>query len=144
MELVANVWPVVDRTTGIVLRFFMRAYAMEAPDSVISSTLRALSICDFRLATMFTIPKRFRIVSEHGELPGAVTSREFAECQAEIMTTAFPELERQVTERQGIVSAEALENVHTLVVRPRFPPNPYIVTTTLWEMPDGRLVPEER
>ena len=30
MELVANVWPVVDVGTGLVQRYFMRAYAMDA------------------------------------------------------------------------------------------------------------------
>ena len=37
MELIANVWPVADAGTGIVQRYFMRAYAIDAEDHVISA-----------------------------------------------------------------------------------------------------------
>ncbi len=47
MELVANVWPVVDEISGLVQRFFMRAYAMESNDYVISTVLQALASTDF-------------------------------------------------------------------------------------------------
>ncbi|WP_250163300.1 hypothetical protein [Psychrobacter sp. WY6] len=32
MELVANVWPIVDQMTGVVQRFLFRAYALDATD----------------------------------------------------------------------------------------------------------------
>ena len=39
MELVANIWPIVDQTTGIVQRFLFRAYALEATEQEISTEL---------------------------------------------------------------------------------------------------------
>jgi hypothetical protein len=73
MELVANVWPVFDADTGVVLRFFIRGYCMDAPDPVISATLRALAATDFRLAQVFPIPHRFSVTSPFGSLQGCVT-----------------------------------------------------------------------
>jgi hypothetical protein len=41
---------------------------------------------------------------------------------------------------QGVASnnPSGLSNV---VEQPRFPQDPYVVTTTLWERADGRLIP---
>ena len=36
MELVANVWPIVDQMTGVVQRFLFRAYALNATDQEMS------------------------------------------------------------------------------------------------------------
>lgn len=41
MELVENIWPIVDQETGIVQRFLIRAYAMSASDEEVSVVLRA-------------------------------------------------------------------------------------------------------
>jgi hypothetical protein len=40
MELVANVWPVIDEGTDIFIRYFMREYAIEGPDHVIRNATR--------------------------------------------------------------------------------------------------------
>ena len=72
MQLIANVWPVVDSGTSFVQRFFVRAYAIEADDALISKILRALAATDFRLARGFRIHERFTVTSEHGTLTGTM------------------------------------------------------------------------
>lgn len=73
MELVANVWPVADSLTGLVQRYLMRAYALEADDATISNTLTALAPSDDPMARPFAIPDRFREVTPHGTLTGCVS-----------------------------------------------------------------------
>jgi hypothetical protein len=139
MELVANFWPVIDESTGIIIRYFMRAYAMDSADEEISATLRALAPTDYTLATMFRIPCRFTVVSEHGAIDGAILPKDFEVHQGAIMTEAFPELEKQFSTFQGIAS-DARGQLLSVVEQPLFPKDPYIVTTTLVERTDGRLV----
>ena len=50
MELVANIWPIVDQMTGIVQRFLFKAYALEATDQEISIVLTTLARADYRTA----------------------------------------------------------------------------------------------
>jgi len=142
LELVANVWPVVDEGTGLVLRYYMRAYAVDAPDEVISETLRALAPTDFRLARMFRIPKRFAVVSEHGQLDACVSIGDFRRYQEEILTPALAQLEEESAKLQGIRANPATGEVVGASVIPRFPTEPYLVVTALLETPDGELVPQ--
>lgn len=144
LELVANVWPVVDAGTGIVLRYFIRAYAMDAPDEVISATLRALASTDFRLARMFRIPQRMIIVSEHGELAGGVMIGDFHRHQEEILTPAFAKLEQGFAPLQGIGQRPGTGEAMGLEVIPRFPADPYLVVTSLVETAQGQLIPQIR
>ena len=141
MELSANVWPVVDARTGIVLRYLMRAYAIDGSDEVIGATLRALAPTDFRMGTVFRIPERFSVVSEHGTLRRCVTIGDFRKHQSDILEPAFDELERSYTQFQGIVEPVRDGPVTAIAVIPRFPAQPYLVITSLIEMPDGQLVP---
>jgi len=139
MELTANVWPVVDAATGFVLRFLMRAYALEASDEVISRTLRALAPTDFRMARPFQVPECFIMTSEHGTLPGCVTITKFHEHQGAILEGAFRSLEEEFAKLQGIdVSGAQTVGIGLI---PRFPPAPYLLVTSLLETVDGRLVP---
>ena len=141
MELVANVWPVVDSGTGLVVRFMMRAYAMDASDAIISSTLRALAPTDFLFATNFRVPERFTVVSEHGSMGGCVTIGDFHQYHGEVLASAFQEIEASFTRLQGIgLSAETGEPFSIACI-PRFPDDPYRVVTSLIELSDGRLLP---
>ena len=141
MELVANVWPVVDVRTGSVLRFFMRAYLLPPSDAVISTTLRALSGTDFRLATMFAIPERFTLVSEFGGLEGCVTIDDFRHYLSDILEPAMASLEGEYAELQVIGMLQ--EKLTGISHMPRFPAEPYLVITPLLEMPDGTLHPQD-
>lgn len=140
MELVANVWPVVDSQSGLVQRFFMRAYAMEAADELINVTLRSLAPHDFRIARVFVIPEQFKFVTEHGTLTGCVTLGSFQEYQSQILEQGFAELEKGYSRLQG-VAAQGIHPVGVGVI-PRFPKEPYLVVTTIVEMPDGSLQPQ--
>jgi hypothetical protein len=144
LELAANVWPVVDSGMGVVLRYFIRAYAMDARDDVIGATLRALAPADFRVAQMFTIPKRFTLVSEYGELSGCVTIADFHQYQETILTPTFADLEKAFAKLQGIRLSLEDEQPIGVGLIPRFPHEPYLLVTSLLEMPDGRLVPQIR
>lgn len=140
MELVANIWPVADQRTGLVQRFFMRAYALEVDDATISRTLTALAPTDFRMARVFQVPRRFQLVSEHGTLEHCVTLGGFHEQTFQVLEEAIPALERDYPRLQGIAmpGGEPLG----VGVLPRFAPDPYLVVTTLVETPDGRLLPQ--
>ena len=68
MELVANVWPIVDQMTGVVQRFLFRAYALNATDQEISTVLTILARSDYRTAQVEKIPDNYRLSSEHGTM----------------------------------------------------------------------------
>jgi hypothetical protein len=142
MELTANVWPVADAQTGLVQRYYMRAYALEAEDAVISATLRSLAPSDWLMAEQFLIPKNFQEVSCHGVLEGCVGLRQFHEHQGRILEAAFRTLEDGYARLQG-VTGEGGGTAGPLII-PRFPENPYLIVTTLLETPDGRLLPQVR
>ncbi len=144
MELVANIWPVVDGASGIVLRFFVRAYAIQADDNVISQTLRALAPTDFRIARMFRIAQAMTIVSEHGMLEGAVTVGDFQEYREMILRPAFRELEVDFARLQGIAMGKSDKEPLGIALIPRFPEEPYVVVTMLIEGQDGQLAPQLR
>jgi hypothetical protein len=140
MELVANVWPVVDEGAGLVQRYFMRAYAIDAEDRVISSVLKALAPTDFRIARVFKVAARFKVTSEHGTLNGALTVGTFHQNMQTILEEAYRSLENDYAKVQGIdVSSGSPRPVNVI---PRFPDNPYTVTTVLIERSDGQLIPQ--
>ena len=140
MELVANVWPIVDRS-GLVLRFLMRAYAVEASDGIISDTLRSLAQTDFLLGRPFVIPKQCSVTSEHGTLAGCVHIGDFSRHQDVILEEAFRTLESEFARLQGIKLAESDSFPIGVSRMPSFSATPYLVTTTLFESTDGQLTP---
>jgi len=140
MELVANVWPVVDEGTGLVRRYFVRAYAMDAEDRVISTVLKSLAPTDFRIARVFKIAARFQFTSEHGTLSGAVPVGAFHQQMQTILEEAYRTMENDYVKVQGIdMSSGSPMPVNVI---PRFPNNPYTVTTVLIETLDGQLIPQ--
>jgi hypothetical protein len=140
MELVANVWPVVDEVSGLVQRYFMRAYALDAEDQVISATLRALAPTDYTVARGFRIAPRFQSTSAHGTLDGAVPLRVFQQELLTLVEDGFKALEMDYNKLQGIdMSSGSPRPVNVI---PRFPEAPYTVVTVLIETFDGRLIPQ--
>ncbi|MDO6462173.1 hypothetical protein Q4485_15795 [Granulosicoccaceae sp. 1_MG-2023] len=140
MELVANIWPVADAGTGIVGRYLMRAYAMDAEDSVISTVLNSLAPTDFRIAREFVIPERFKVCSPYGTEESAVLIGEFHRYQQEILKEGFAALEQDYVKVQGIDLTQGQPRVVNVI--PRFPEAPYTVVTVLLETEDGQLVPQ--
>lgn len=140
MELTANIWPVMDPETGVVLRFLARAYAFDASDDVISHTLRALAPADFRLARSWPIPSQFELVSEHGSIRACVLIDDFRKHQATILEAAFRDLEADFAKFQAIAIDKHGE-LRGIGLMPRFPSEPYLLFTTLLETDDGQLVP---
>jgi len=139
MELVANVWPVADQLTGLVQRFFIRAYALDADDATISRTLTALAPTDFIMAKVFRVPKAIRTMTDFGTLEGCVGIGDFHMLQSQVLDAAFQELEQDFAKLQGISMATGKPTA--IGILPRFPEDPYLVVTTLVETPDGRLLP---
>lgn len=142
MGLTANIWPVVDDQTGIVLRFFARAYALDSSDDLIESTLRALAVADFRMARAFRVPRHFVLISEHGDIEGAITIRGFQEQLDPIVNAALTVLEEDFAKMQGVAQPLDGGPLGNIVVVPRFGESPYIVVTTLIEDEHGRLTPQ--
>lgn len=139
MELAANVWPVLDESTGIVQRYFMRAYAFKAPDDVIGATLRSLAPTDYCLAQVFPVPARFHVSSQYGTLQGAVTIGDFHEYQEIILENALRSLEKVPAPFHGVDASG--EQPRGVVAQPAFPREPYLVVTVILESAAGDLRP---
>lgn len=139
-ELVANFWPVVDGTTQLIQRVLARAYVVTGGDDVISRTLSALAPGDFRLAEAFRIPSRFQLVTEHGTLKGCVSLEQYQQHEFAIIEPIIRELENGFAKLQGI-NVLSMEPIGVGLI-PRFPQDPYIITTFVLEAPDGSLTPQ--
>ncbi|HEX8311215.1 MAG TPA: hypothetical protein VF614_07865 [Chthoniobacteraceae bacterium] len=138
MELVANLWPIVDAAAPPIMRFAACAYVMDASERVISSTLKSLATWDFVLAQQFAIPKRFTFTCEHGELPGIVTVADFNAMQPAIIEEALRTLEANLPVLQGAgVTAAGVPFQRRIAVS--FPPDPYLLVTFLIENTAGNL-----
>jgi hypothetical protein len=140
MELVGNLWPVVDAASGLVQRFFMRGYAMQAADSIISQTLNALAPSDYLAAQVFHVPQKYCYTSEHGTLKGCVPIADFHLLQSGIIEEAMREVEAGGPKFLGIQTSEG--GVRQVGVKPRFPNDPYFVVTMLLETAEGHLLPQ--
>ena len=139
MELVANIWPVVDQNTWIVQRFLIRAYAMAATDEEISTILTTLARSDYRTAPSVAIPYAFKLSSEHGDIAGAISIAGFHKYVGYIIEGALRTIEQSFAElhNYGLNSEGKPQPLEAL----KFPDNPYCVTTALLEYPSGELKP---
>lgn len=140
MELIANVWPVVDESTGLVQRFFMRAYAISADDRVISTLLKALAPTDFRIARDFKVPDHFKLTSEHRTFNGIVPIAVFQQDIQSILEEAYRALESDYAKVQGVDMSSGSPRLVNII--PRFPESPYTMITALIETSDGQLIPQ--
>ena len=138
MELVANVWPIVDQMTGVVQRFLFRAYALNATDQEISIVLTILARSDYRTAQVEKIPDNYQLSSEHGAISGAVEVGMFNQYMHSILEDTLIAAEKSFANMNnygigidGPLIPEALT----------FPAEPYLVTTYLIELPSGELIP---
>lgn len=138
MELVANIWPIVDQMTGIVQRFLFRAYALEATEQEISTVLTILARSDYRTAQVEKIPDNYQLSSEHGAISGAVEVGMFNQYMHSILEDTLIAAEKSFANMNnygigidGPLIPEALT----------FPAEPYFVTTYLLELPSGELIP---
>jgi len=138
MELVANVWPIVDQMTGVVQRFLFRAYALDATDQEISTVLTILARSDYRTAQVEKIPDNYKLSSEHGTMSGAVEVAMFNQYMHSILEDTLIATEKYFANMNnygigidGPLIPEALT----------FPAEPYLVATYLIELPSGELLP---
>ena len=137
MELVANVWPVVSSRSGLVQRYFMRAYAIEADDQVINQILAALAPADFQLAESFNISKYSQVVTANGTLAGVATLDDFYQQSHLILYPAYRYLEKQYAS----ASVSAAESAGSpFIDHPKFADNPFLLITTLHETAEGQLL----
>ena len=138
MELVANVWPIVDQMTGVVQRFLFRAYALDATDQEISTVLNILARSDYRTAQVVKIPDNYKLSSGDGAMSGAVEVAMFNQYMHSILEDTLIAAEKSFANMNnygigidGPLIPEALT----------FPAKPYLVTTYLIELPSGELIP---
>jgi hypothetical protein len=139
-ELVANLWPVIDSTSGLIQRVLARAYLVAGGDEVFSATLLSLAPQDYLLATAFRIPTRFTLQTPFGTLEGCVSVEQYQRYEFQIIEPVLQQLETQFAKFQGI-NMEA-PNPMAVARIPRFTEDPYIITTFLLESPDGSLAPQ--
>ena len=139
-ELVANFWPVIDSTSGLIQRVLARAYLVAGGDDAINSTLLSLAPQDYLLATAFRIPTRFTLQTNVGTLEGCVSVEQYQRYEFAIIEPVLQQLETQFAKFQGI-NMKSLKPTGVAQI-PRFTKEPYIITTFLLESPDGRLAPQ--
>jgi hypothetical protein len=139
-ELVANFWPVVDSTSGLIQRVLARAYLVAGGDEVISATLLSLAPQDYVLATPFRIPVRFVMQTNFGSLEGCVSVEQYQQYEFQIIEPVLQQLETQFAKLQGINMQSPKPTGIAQI--PRFTKDPYIITTFLLESPDGGLLPQ--
>jgi hypothetical protein len=138
MELVANIWPIVDEVSSLIQRFAARAYALDAEDSVIASTLKTLANSDFMIARQFAVPERFTVVTEHGTLKGVITVDQFNQHQPDVIEEALKELQSEKRPLQGI-GFDSKSKPFYKQVDITFPAEPYLAVTFLLEDKLGNL-----
>lgn len=138
MELVANVWPIVDQMTGVVQRFLFRAYALESNDQEISTVLNILARSDYRTAQVEKISDNYKLSSEHGTMSGAVEVAMFNQYMHSIVEDTLIAAEKSFANMNnygiGVDGPLTLEPL-------KFPAEPYFLTTYLIELPSGELIP---
>lgn len=139
-ELIANFWPVIDSTSGLIQRVLARAYLVTGGDEVFSSTLLSLAPQDYLLATAFRIPTHFTLQTEFGTLEGCVSVEQYQRYEFSIIEPVLQQLETQFAKFQGI-NMQASKPTGVAQI-PRFSEEPYIITTFLLESPDGGLTPQ--
>jgi hypothetical protein len=140
MELVANIWPIVDQETGIVQRYLIKAYALSATDQEISTVLTTLARSDYRTAHPVKISDKYMLTSEHGNISGAIPISTFHQEVNSIVEGMLSTIEHSLTE---IHNYGVDMNGNPRQFDPvKFPENPYFVTTSLLESPSGELKPQ--
>ena len=138
MELVANIWPIVDQMTGVVQRFLFRAYALNATDQEISTVLTILARSDYRTAQLEKIPDNYKLSSEHGTMSGAVEVGMFNQYMHSILEDTLIASEKSFANMDNYgIGLDGPLIPETLT----FPAEPYLVTTYLIELPSGELIP---
>jgi hypothetical protein len=140
MELVANIWPIFDKPTGVIHRFAARAYAIQGDDSAIGATLRNVAQSDYVLAKQYLIPKRFTLVSPHGKMKRAVLPDTFNANTPNIIEDALRDLEKSFPPMYSVVLNRKGAPYNKLI-KITFPEIPYLVVTFLAEDHKGRLTP---
>lgn len=137
MELVANIWPVVDQESGVVQRYLIKAYALDATDDEISMVLSTLARSDYRTAHPVVIPEKHKLVFDGGTISGALPIGAFQQDLSTIIEPELRKLEKSLTEIHNYgVDMQGNPRVPQPL---RFPENPYFVTTVLLESPTGEL-----
>ena len=124
----------------LIQRFAARAYVMDARnEGNVSATLKGLAQTDFYAAKQYPIPKRFTVVSEHGELKASVHPANFNQYVLNIVDPVLEDLACSCPDTVGI--AADIGSIHAVPNRVRFGHDPYIIITYLLEDAHGNLKP---
>ncbi|MDY0207402.1 MAG: hypothetical protein RBR82_12385 [Pseudomonas sp.] len=138
MELVANIWPIVDQDSGVVQRYLIKAYALGATDDEISTVLTTLARYDYRTAHPVVIPEKHKLVFGGGTISGALSIGAFQQNLSTIIEPELRKLEKSLTEIHNYgVDMQGNPRVPQPL---RFPETPYFVTTVLLESSKGELL----
>ncbi len=138
MELVANIWPIVDTSSRLIQRFAARAYAIQADDTTIASALKAFASADYALARQFRIPQRFQFVLSSRTLSGVVSPHIFNQQQFPIIEDALRALESDLPAMHGVGITPDGKGFNRRI-EISFPPDPYLAVTFLSEDTAGNL-----
>ena len=132
-EVCLNLWYFVD-DSGIVIRIAGKAYALRGTDEEKLAALHLMAGTDHLTATQASVPDRFVIPSEHGELKGAAPFNLFYDNEANGYGALIDQIERELP--KGIRSVNGSYEQFSMTI----PQQPLIVTTAVYEREDGELV----
>jgi hypothetical protein len=66
LEVIVNLWYIVDAETGYTYRLAGRAYAVVGTKEQKFEILRRLAATDYMMAKQFPVPKNFQLVGPEG------------------------------------------------------------------------------
>jgi len=139
VELVANIWPIMDRHTGIIQRFAARAYAMRAgDDELVATVLRGLARTDFHTAKQYPVPERVQMLRRGSKMCGATLPAGFNDYAAQIVDAALEDMADSCPDVVGFSMEGGVPEGVSLGLR--FSMDPYLAVTHLVEFEDGSLV----
>lgn len=92
-EIVLNLWYVMDAETEMIYSILGRAYHLAGTEEDKLHVLRQLAVTDHVIAKIGAIPERFKNVTSHGEMKGAVIPSILRQYENEIFEGLIKELD---------------------------------------------------
>jgi hypothetical protein len=135
-EVIANLWYIVDKGTGLIYRLAGRAYVASGSEKNKIDLLKALSKTDYLAARVFSVPKRFSVSNGSQTMEGY--------CSPSVLNDFLFELFEEVLEHlDATMPIQAFfEHDAAKTFKMSLPESPLFVATTLIEEESGIIRPQ--
>ena len=136
VEVVANLWWVLDEQSGLVYRLAGRAYVMSGTEAHKISLLRALSTTDYLAAQMFQVPMSFIVTAGEETRAGYCLPSTIADYKEKVFAEVLEQLDKTMPLQASFTVGQEKS------FRMKLPENPLCITTPLIEDEDGVIKPQ--